>query len=294
MGWFLRAALVLVFLAPNAAQPQSRTRKRPSTPKASAASPTRWPIQKLAVDGNRRLPSEEILKVAALRLGQLAGKEDFEAARDRLIATGMFETVGYQFAPSPKGPGYDASFQVVEMNQVYPVHFEALSLPDAEIEGYLKERNPLYRPELPGTKNVLDQYAREIETLLASKNHPDKVVGEMVSAGGNRLEILFRSATALPAISEVAFEGNEAVPSRELQRAISGVAFGVPFTKQGFRQLLDSQIRPRYDAVGMLRVSFPKVTTSPATKVKGVDVHVVVNEGPVYKLAKIALAGAPS
>ncbi|MGI8988278.1 MAG: POTRA domain-containing protein [Bryobacteraceae bacterium] len=298
MGWLLRAAstatAIFALLVPNATQAQTRSRKNASPQKASAASTTRWPIQKLRVEGNQRLPSEPILKAAGLQVGQLAGKEDFEAARDRLIASGMFETVGYQFAPSPKGPGYDAGFQVVEVKQVYPVRFEALSLTDSEIEDYLKEHNPLYRPELPGTKSVLDQYARRIETLLASKNHPDKVVGELVSAGANQLEILFRSATTLPAISEVTFEGNESVLSRELQRAISGVAFGVPFTKQGFRQLLDSQIRPRYDAVGMVRVSFPKVTTSPAAKVKGVDVHVVVNEGPVYKLGKVALSGGPA
>ncbi|MDQ6708075.1 MAG: hypothetical protein M3Z85_19130 [Acidobacteriota bacterium] len=293
MGRFLRAAAIFLLLAANPAQAQSRPRRKAPAPKPSVGSTTRWPIQKLSIEGNQRLPSEQILKAAGLQIGLLAGKEDFESARDRLIATGMFETVGYQFAPSSKGAGYDASFQVVEVRQVYPVHFEALSLPDSEIEEFLKQQKPLYRPELPGTKSVLDQYAREIETLLASKNHPDKVVGELVSAGANQFEILFRSATALPAISEVTFEGNSAVPSRELQRAISGVAFGVPFTKQGFRQLLDSQIRPRYDAVGMIHVSFPKVTTSPAAKVKGVDVHVVVNEGPVYKLTKVALTGAP-
>ena len=48
-----------------------------------------------------------MLAVAGLKIGQIAGKEDFEAARDRLVATGVFETVGYRFAPVRQGAGYD-------------------------------------------------------------------------------------------------------------------------------------------------------------------------------------------
>ena len=32
--------------------------------------------------------AEQLLAVAGLKIGQVAGKSDFEAARDRLIATG--------------------------------------------------------------------------------------------------------------------------------------------------------------------------------------------------------------
>lgn len=298
MGLLLRFGLVCLLLIPNLSVGQTRSRKKTSPPKSgqtpSNTAMARWPIRKIAIEGNERLTAEQILPVTGLHIGQIAGKQDFEAARDRLIATGVFESVGYQFAPSPQGQGYDASFQLIEVKQVYPVRFEALGVPDAEIQAYLKSKNPLYGPELPGTKPVLDQYARQIESFMAERNRPDKVVGELVATGVNQFEILFRSATALPAIAEVTFEGNEAVPGTALEHAISGVAFGVPFTKRGFEQLLDTQIRPLYEAKGRVRISFPKITTEPSAKVKGVIVHVVADEGAVYKLGKVSLKGAPA
>src|SRR5205085_3765595 len=40
-------------------------------------------------------------------------------------------------------------------------------------------------------------------------------------------------------------------------------------------------------------VSFPKITTGPSPKVKGVNVHVTVKEGPSYELGKVTISGAP-
>ena len=62
---------------------------------------TAWPIGKLNVEGNRIYSDEKILEAAGLKLGQLAGKAEFDAARDRLLATGAFESVGYKFEPIP-------------------------------------------------------------------------------------------------------------------------------------------------------------------------------------------------
>ena len=72
------------------------------------------------MEGSHNYTPAQILAVAGLKIGQLAGKPEFEAARDRLVATGMFETVGYKFAPGGDKNGYAASFQVVEAQPAYP------------------------------------------------------------------------------------------------------------------------------------------------------------------------------
>ena len=56
-------------------------------------------MEALTVEGNRNYTREQVLAVAGLKVGQLAGKPEFEAARDRLTASGVFETVGYKFEP---------------------------------------------------------------------------------------------------------------------------------------------------------------------------------------------------
>ena len=70
-------------------------------PSCAAGRASRWPIETLAVEGNRNYTSAQVLAVAGLKKGQMAGRAEFEAAYDRLVATGMFEKVDYSFAPRP-------------------------------------------------------------------------------------------------------------------------------------------------------------------------------------------------
>src|SRR5580704_18938888 len=100
----------------------SRAKKTATQP----AQPRQWPIESLKVEGNHNYTAAQILAVAGMKVGQMAGKSDFEAAHDRLVATGMFETVGYKFSPGGDGHGYAASFQVVEVQPAYPIRFDEL------------------------------------------------------------------------------------------------------------------------------------------------------------------------
>ncbi len=254
---------------------------------AAPAAPSRWPIETLAVEGNRNYTSAQVLAAAGLKKGQMAGKDEFEAARLRLIATGMFETVGYRFAPSPGGQGYAASFQVVEAEPVYPVRFEDLGLPAAELTQWLKSRDPLFSPNIPPSKPVLERYAREIETRVK-----EKVAGSVVATGPEKFAILFRPARPLPVVAQVAFTGNQVVPAKALLDAIGGVAIGVPYTEPHFRELLDSSIRPLYETRGRVRVAFPRIAVEPAKDVAGVVVTVAVEEGASYDLGKVSIEGA--
>ncbi len=256
------------------------------------AQPTQFPLRSLAVKGNKTLKGEPILQVAALPLNKPAGKAEFEAARDRLLATGMFDTIGFQYGPSPDGKGVTGVFDVVEIPTMFPVEFDSLGVSPKDVDAYLRKRNPLYGPKLPPTTTVLEAYQRQIEQFLASQNQPMRVKAEVVSLGNDEYKILFRSQDAVPSVSFVTFTGNKAISSTTLQNAINNVAFGSTFTKDHFRQLLENQIRPLYDARGLVRVSFPNFTTEPDPKVKGVMVHVTVEEGPVYQLRKVTLTGA--
>jgi outer membrane protein insertion porin family len=264
---------------------------QPASPKKPAL-PAAFPLRAIHVRGNKNLPEPAIISVTGLTPNQNVGKADLDAAKDKLLATGMFETVAFQFEPGPDGQCCIANFDVAEVTALFPIQFENIPEPQADIQAFLKSHNPLYRPELPGTTQVIDFYARQIEQFLASRNHAGKVVGSLVQTGKNEFKITFRSSESIPAISNVTFTGNKAISSVKLQNAINDVAFGQPFTRDSFRLLLDSQIRPLYDALGMIRVKFPMVTTEPDPRVKGVSVHVTVEESAVYKLDKVTISGA--
>src|SRR5713101_3445403 len=81
----------------------AQQKKRPAPPPVatnSAAAPATFPLEIIRVLGNRRIPKEKIIAAAGMKIGAPVVKEDFDAARARLLAAGAFESVGYEFKPS--------------------------------------------------------------------------------------------------------------------------------------------------------------------------------------------------
>jgi len=285
---FIALLSLLAAITSLAQTPAPKTSRKAAARKPEA---TQWPIQSLSVEGNKNFTSQQILAVAGLKIGQVAGKAEFDAARDRLVATGCFETVGYKFAPSKDSTGYAASFQVAEVSPLYPVQFEGLPAKPAEIAAYLQSKDPMFAPKLPPTAELLARYTHLVQDFLDSRNQSEKVLGKLMPIGVNDFAIVFRSARALPTIAQVKFTGNQALPTTLLQNKLAEVAFGFPYTEAGFRTLLDNAIRPLYDARGRVRVTFPKITTERAIDVNGLAITVNVDEGPEFKLGEVKFAG---
>jgi outer membrane protein insertion porin family len=288
-----RLPLALLLLLAVAGNAQTRRPRKPAatTPPAAAAERTSWPLETLKVEGNQNYTAAQILAVAQLRVGQTAGKPEFEAARERLVACGAFDRVGYRFAPAKDGQGFDASLEVTEMAQMYPLRFEDLPATDTELRAWLKQQDPLFAPKTPATKLALERYTKLISEFLAQKNYRDPVIAKVVSEGLSDLVILFRPAKARPSVARIKFNNTGEIPAVTLQTAMYGVAIGVGYTEPQIRLLLDSTIRPLYEAKGMIRVSFPKIETEPVKDVEGIMVTIQVEPGPVYKLGKIRFGG---
>jgi outer membrane protein insertion porin family len=289
--------LILLMLAalPGFAQTPSKRapQKKTAAPAAPAAVADKWPIVSLSVEGNRHYSRDQILAVAGLKAGQLAGKPQFDAARDRLVASGFFEMVAYKFDPAPNQPGEIGTFQVTEVDASYPARFEELGAPPAELETMLRAKDPLFSTaSLPPTKQVLDRYVNWLQEYLDSKGSSEKLVARVNAVGPEKFEIVFRPARNLPAVAQVNFVGNHAISEQDLTEAIAAVAVGSPYTEEHFRELLNAQIKPRYDAIGHVRVAFPRVRTEPAKDVQGLHVIVTVDEGEAYQLSKVAVVGS--
>ena len=272
--------LALLLCAPAVAQQQQKK-----------AAPQKWPIESLTVEGLKNYSQSQALAVAGLKVGQIAGTQDFEAARDRLLATGVFETAGYRFAPAVGSGGYAASFQVVEVEPVYPVRIEGLSAPDAEVAAWLHQKDPFFGPKIAATEAILKRDAAAIEEYLSSKGRHEKIEGKVVADSPEQFVIVFRPATGAPKVAEVRLRGNTVVPSTVLLANFAGVAYGTVYSEAGFRQLLDASVRPIYDARGRIRVAFPKLETEKAKDVEGLVVTVTVNEGDSYDLGEVRLEG---
>lgn len=294
MGRKLAACIAAGVLLAASGSGQTTSRKQPVSAPASAtnsAAQVKYPIMGILVKGNKYLPAEQIIQASGLKIGESADKARFEEARKQLEATGMLDSIGYQFEPAENGRGYVATFNVDEVSQLYTVQFEGLNASREDINKYLKSKEVLYNGKLPPTSFIIDRFTREIETYLASVKHPAKLVSKVVPSGSDSYDLVFRSAGALPSIAEVTFEGNKAVLITDLEHAINDVAYGTPYSEYTFKLLLENQIKPLYEAKGYLGVKFLNVTTEPSKTVKGVIIHLTVEEGPVYKLSKVSLSG---
>src|SRR5580698_6323514 len=250
-----------------------------------------FPLDSITVEGNQIHSTAAIVAASGLKLGAPGSSVVFDAARDRLIASGYFDMVSYQFKPAKDGAGYAVTFEVQEIATLYPIRIDGLPATLEEVTAFLKSKDPLFTGKMPGTPQVLKSAAAEIEQYLESKGHDDKVAGKVISPAVETFVVDFTPMRGLPAVSAVSFEGSRLIPAVDLHNKISEVAFGQPFTQEGFRALLESQILPLYESKGYMRVTFPKITAERSAEVTGVDVKVTVDEGVEYKLTRVSVRG---
>ena len=283
------AAMGFAQTAPAKKKATTKSAPKPAVKKDAPAT-NQWPVETLAVQGNKRYTSAQVLAIAGVRVGQLAGKTEFEAARDRLIATGAFETVGYKFEPGGGKQGYAASFQVTEVDPAYAVRFEELGVSDADVQALLLGKDPLFATgKIPATKPLLERYTAWIQEYLATKGITEPIAGKVTPEKGEEFAIVFRPSRNLPAVAQVTFSGNKVMPQGALREAVHLSAVGSPYTEAGFRELLNQALRPIYEQRGRVRISFPEIRAEPVSDVEGVHVFVTVDEGESYTLGKVEI-----
>ncbi|HEY1220316.1 MAG: POTRA domain-containing protein [Bryobacteraceae bacterium] len=264
---------------------------KPAPSVGSAAPAARWPIESLVVEGNHTYSAEQILAVAGLKTGQVVGKPEFEAARKRLVDTGAFETVGYRFTPG-SAKGYSAVFQVLEVQQAYPAEFENLHVSEVELRAALREKDPLFASgKLPATQPAFERYKHWVEEFIAAKGQPEKIAVGVAPISTGEFAVVFRPAHSLPAVALVTFRGNHVVPSNVLHEAIAGAGIGAEYTEDRFREILNSAIRPIYEARGRMRVRFTELSTEATKDVLGLHVFVTIDEGRSYTMGKVSIDG---
>jgi len=278
--------VMLLLLCPLTLDAQQRTARKPA---ATVSPTTPFPIESVVISGNKEYSREQIMAAAGLKLGQMAVAKDFDAARARLEAAGVFDELAIKYAAAADKKGYAVSIQVAEAGPLFPVRFEDLGAPDEQVEKALKQSDPFYGPRIAATKATLARYGKVIEDSLAGKV---KVAGQLVTDDTGMMAVVFRPPGALPAIARVTFTGNSVVPGTALENAINAVAVGTPWREVRFRQLLETNVRPLYEERGRVRVLFPEIKAEKDRDVNGMALTVKVEEGASYSLGEVTVDGS--
>ena len=244
---------------------------------------TEAPLESVRVTGNRQISAEKILAIADLKLGKVVTKADIDAARERLVATGTFETVGYEYKLN--GQSFDVTIEVHETDITYPYSFQRLPVADDVLRKALQEQEPLWGDQIP-----LSSVERYVDAI-AQSGVKVAVTWKIEQSPDGKATIVFLPAELLPVIAEVRFRGNSAVPTSALLPKISEAAIGIRYTDEALRLKLDSAVRPLYEAQGRMRVAFTKIAVEKAEKLDGIVATVSVEEGPQYKLGEVRFTG---
>ena len=286
----LMTSLALAAQTPARKQP-ARAKPRPS----AAAKTSALVIETIRVEGGNRLTESELVRLSGIKPGDEPTKAIFDAARDRLLATGCIETVSWRYGPTPSNQGYEATISITEADQFLPWAIDRLPLTEAEFAAAASKELPCFAKEIPTYERYLLQATELVQKLLTAKGVTEEAAAKVGLLDGKSIAVVFQPKTPPPNIYDVQFTGNKSVPGPELRKPLAQAAIGLPYSETLFRQLLDNQTRPIYETIGRLTATYPKITTVPSAdpNVKGVLVIVEVDEGPVFTLEEIKVEGAP-
>jgi outer membrane protein insertion porin family len=269
-----RAALLIAaaFSAIAGALPQS-------TPVARAT------LREVRSEGLKTLSPQQLITLSGLQPGGLVGRDDLQAAADKLIQTGLFASVKYHF--ETRIDGVLVTFQVQEAPRI-PAYFDNFPwFADSELHSALRNRLPLYDGMLPAEGAVVEQASGALHDFLAVHGLEAAVEHQVVvNPNGQGTIQQFHIDRASLQIASVEFSDPALNSSKTVQQHLSGLK-GKPYSRMTIDLFLSENVRPIYEQQGFLRAKLgpPEVRLSgnPNQKLPDqIPVLVPISPGPVY------------
>ncbi len=251
-------------------------------------------LHEIHADGTKKLTEPQIVALTGLQPGSQVSRDSLQAAADKLVSTGLFAHVKYDF--HTRGDELTVTFHVEE-NPLLPAFFDNIPwFDDSEIASAIRAKNPSYDGTLPASGPLVDDAAGAIKSLLASHKLDVTVEHQIMSnpLGEGNVQGFSIEGASLQ-ISSIAFGD----PSLDEDRAIQahlGELRGKPYSRLAIDIFLTEQVRPGYLKKGYLRLKLgpPQVrlTGPPTEKLPDkIPVYIPVEAGPVYQFVGIQWSG---
>src|SRR5215467_12694360 len=122
-------------------------------------------LREVKSEGQKSLTEAQIAGLAGLQNGAQVGRDDLQKAADKLVATGLFATVKYDF--KTRIDGLTVTFHVGESPRV-PVYYDNFPwFGDSELNDAIRAQLPFFDGTLPEGGNVVEEAAGCVHDLLA-------------------------------------------------------------------------------------------------------------------------------
>ncbi len=243
-------------------------------------------LESVAVEGSK-VSKDAVISIAGLHIGGPIDKAAIEEGCKRLQETGLFTSVQYGYRPGPK-QGYAVTLTLQDSG---PLTGAAIDIPDADeaaLWKWMMSLYPAFDHRVPG--GAQDFLAGQIEKQASARLNGQHVVARQEANLETRGTLISFQPENLPQVSWVAFEGEHAMAAQDLKAVIDKVLPGFGYTERGFRFLVEKNVRPAYEDLGMYRVQFPAVHAQ-KTGASTLGVTVTIAERPVYSLGQVDPTG---
>src|SRR5579863_7554942 len=132
-----------------------------------AQAPATANLHEIHTEGLKTFSDAQITTLSQLQKGSQVGKSDLQAAADRLLQTGLFAKVNYNF--QTRGDGLTVTFQLEEAPRV-PIYYDNLPwFSDGELGDAIRKKVSFFDGTLPEGGAVVDQVSDALKDLLASR-----------------------------------------------------------------------------------------------------------------------------
>src|ERR1700732_3033680 len=243
------------------------------------------PLSEIRADGLKSLPEPRVVALTGLQTGAQVGKDDLQAAADKLVQSGLFAKVKYNF--QSRTDGVAVTFHVAEAPRI-PAYFDNLPwFADSELNEAIRAKLPFYDGTLPEAGAVVDQAAEAIGQFLVAHGLQAAVEHQAApNPNGDGSVQLFRINAEALHIARVDFSAPTLNSSPTVRQQLPEL-LGKPYSRTAIDMFLTEQIRPTFLQKGFLRAKLgpPEVrlTGNPNKKLpEQIPVYVPVNPGAVY------------
>ncbi len=251
-------------------------------------------LREVKCDGQKKLTEGQIAGLTGLQTGTQVGREDLQKAADKLVASGLFATVKYDFKTRAEGLTLD--FHVTESPRV-PAYYDNFPwFGDSELNDAIRAQLPFFDGTLPEAGNVVDIAADAIHGLLVAHKLDLPVQHQVVGnpLGDGNIQQFTVEGAGLK-IASLSFSDAALAANPVVQQHLSEIN-GKPYSRTTIDVFLAEQIRPVYLRQGYLKAKLgpPEVRLSgpPTAKLpEELPVYVPVATGDVYHFGDVQWSG---
>src|SRR5579863_6224729 len=200
-----------------------------SAPASAAAATATAPLREIHADGLKLITEPQVAAVTGLQLGAQVGKDDLQAAADKLVQSGLFAKVRYNF--QSRSDGLVLTFHVEEAPRV-PAYFDNLPwFADSELNEAIRAKLPYYDGALPEAGAVVDEAADALSQFLVTHGLQAAVEHQVtVNPVGDGSVQLFRINAEALHIASLQFSDPALNASRAVQQQLPDL-LGKPYSR---------------------------------------------------------------